>query len=548
MRTNSHSPDLIPGVLLSPCLPPLFLLMSGAPAHGGGGRVLLNSRVSDYVSPAQTCIVTAPAAPAASAAPTSGAPAPAPASQVSKVSISLADCLACAGCVTSAETVLLEAQGTVALIDEVNRRIEHANHDDDDDDMETTIHVHLTIHQASWAAIVHDSHTNGTQENEISKQPHSRSGSGSEEFKTRVARALMSRTKSANLTDDDGEIRKRIRITQGFVNEEDAARAVVADALERAESTTLVSACPAVVCYAETQAKTMLPYLSRILSPMAETGRRLRLGEYADAGARADAIHVAVMPCHDKKLEAARPDLVHEPTKKPFVDFVLTTSEFVELIGSSPPVEKRPRLADEERLPEQDQENANELMARKRALASAPRGSPAAFLHASGGFAHAGVAAAARQAGISPETVVPVKGRNADHIVAEVKDASGEVIARVEQVYGFRNLENLRRRLASRTSSSAGAGAGVGGRRVVEVLELMACPGGCANGGGQGAGTESRALCVESLVPSPPTVLADSSPSRTLSSWTMPGTRWDDMVKASTKTTTNVNLLNASDW
>ena len=205
--------------------------------------------------------------------------------------------------------------------------------------------------------------------------------------------------------------------------------------------------------------------------------RRLRLGEYADAGARADAIHVAVMPCHDKKLEAARPDLVHEPTKKPFVDFVLTTSEFVELIGSSPPVEKRPRLADEERLPEQEQENANELMSRKRALASAPRGSPAAFLHASGGFAHAGVAAAARQAGISPETVVPVKGRNADHIVAEVKDASGEVIARVEQVYGFRNLENLRRRLASRTSSSAGAGAGVGGRRVVEVLELHRRPG-----------------------------------------------------------------------
>lgn len=73
----------------------------------------------------------------------------------------------------------------------------------------------------------------------------------------------------------------------------------------------LASACPGWVCYAEkTHADLLLPRLSAVKSPQAVAGvyvkRRLAALRGWDP---ARLYHCTVMPCYDKKLEAARGDL-----------------------------------------------------------------------------------------------------------------------------------------------------------------------------------------------------------------------------------------------
>ena len=62
-------------------------------------------------------------------------------------------------------------------------------------------------------------------------------------------------------------------------------------------------------------------------------------------------------------------------------------------------------------------------------------------------------------------------GRNAD--IREVSlVVDGEERLRFCQAYGFRNIQNIVRRVKS-------------GKCPYQLIEVMACPGGCANGGGQ---------------------------------------------------------------
>ena len=100
------------------------------------------------------------------------------------------------------------------------------------------------------------------------------------------------------------------------------------------------------------------------------------------------------------------------------------------------------------------------------------------------------------------------RGRNADvveYLLVQsrmVEDSQGpeEVVFKAARYYGFRNIQNLVRKLKpSRTSRLlATAGRGGGTRRLgaatsagnesgldYAYVEVMACPGGCTNGGGQ---------------------------------------------------------------
>lgn len=72
----------------------------------------------------------------------------------------------------------------------------------------------------------------------------------------------------------------------------------------------LASACPGWVCYAEkTQAGNLLPHISSAKSPQAVMGSIVKRWLAAARGWEpARVYHVTVMPCYDKKLEAARDD------------------------------------------------------------------------------------------------------------------------------------------------------------------------------------------------------------------------------------------------
>ena len=114
----------------------------------------------------------------------------------------------------------------------------------------------------------------------------------------------------------------------------------------------LASSCPGFVCYVEKTVKDAIPNLCSVKSPMAIAGsifkhglmRRLKdpsktygvrdnIIENNESGK--DIYHVSIMPCHDKKLEAERKDLAWETFNEqheslvPDVDLVVTTNEIL---------------------------------------------------------------------------------------------------------------------------------------------------------------------------------------------------------------------------
>lgn len=75
----------------------------------------------------------------------------------------------------------------------------------------------------------------------------------------------------------------------------------------------LSSSCPGFVCLVEKTASVALPLLSSAKSPMAVAGTLIKTGMCSEGVAKKkDLFHVAVMPCHDKKLEAGRGDFSWE--------------------------------------------------------------------------------------------------------------------------------------------------------------------------------------------------------------------------------------------
>lgn len=71
----------------------------------------------------------------------------------------------------------------------------------------------------------------------------------------------------------------------------------------------LCSECPGWVCFAEKRERQIIPHLSKVKTPM-EIAKQVHGGE----------IHIAFMPCFDKKLEG---------TRENNTDLVLTTVELI---------------------------------------------------------------------------------------------------------------------------------------------------------------------------------------------------------------------------
>lgn len=185
-------------------------------------------------------------------------------------------------------------------------------------------------------------------------------------------------------------------------------------------------------------------------------------------GISADRVwHLSIMPCFDKKLEASREDFSENGVRD--VDCVITTSELLKMAEE--------RGVDFMSLPES--QNLSPLETR---MVSHPGSS-------SGGYLHHIMTVSARslfgldidvaeQRGVQVRTV-----RNSD-MVEYTLEENGQIILRMARCYGFRNIQNLVRKLE-----------GKGGKVVKkkpgkedhwwDYVEVMACPSGCVNGGGQ---------------------------------------------------------------
>jgi hypothetical protein len=91
-------------------------------------------------------------------------------------------------------------------------------------------------------------------------------------------------------------------------------------------------------------------------------------------------------------------------------------------------------------------------------------------------------------------TIQTTRGRNADVLEYVVTSKAGETLFKAARYYGFRNIQNLVRRLKPAKPSRMPGGKPIGSARKPAVkqagadfayVEVMACPGGCTNGGGQ---------------------------------------------------------------
>jgi len=260
----------------------------------------------------------------------------------------------------------------------------------------------------------------------------------------------------------------------------------------------LTSSCPGWICYAEKTHPHILPHLSRLKSPQALMGTLLKTTLSRKLGISPDRIwHVAVMPCFDKKLEASREELAdtiwNGTNAKAIrdVDCVITTKELL-MLAESKRVDFRslPRtpLPSTYRVPFPDKELQSFLFpsSRKR------RGNFEPVAGTSGGNLYYILKYfESRHPGSSIQTI---RGRNADVLEYTVISAGGDTIFKAARYYGFRNIQNLVRRLKPSKPSRLPGARPVAGVRKSEgklagadfsYVEVMACPGGCTNGGGQ---------------------------------------------------------------
>lgn len=272
----------------------------------------------------------------------------------------------------------------------------------------------------------------------------------------------------------------------------------------------LTSACPGWICYAEKTQPHILPHLSRLKSPQALTGTLLKTVLSQRLGIPPAQIwHLAIMPCFDKKLEASREELtdiywsptplakLNAPVRD--TDCVITARELLMLAdtrGISLP--SLPLTPPPTSIPFPDPTLSAFLFpptTRPPKSRTSPQRGPETGT--SGGYlAHV----LATYLSTHPSyTLHTQRGRNADVVDFLVLDPSGDAVFRAARYYGFKNITNLVRKLrppkgvGSRMPGATGArktGAG-GAATGLDYVEVMACPGGCTNGGGQIKGSDT---------------------------------------------------------
>ncbi len=216
------------------------------------------------------------------------------------------------------------------------------------------------------------------------------------------------------------------------------------------------SCCPAWVRYMETQHPDMLNHLSSCKSPqgMLSPVMKKLLNKYHEGFTEDNIVVVSIMPCTAKKYEAKRGQMYKDGKFE--TDYVLTTQEFGRMIKEAGI--DFASLADEK--------------------ADSPFGDytgAATIFGASGGVAEAAVRTAYNMVtgeNLADDDIKPMRGvdKNSRSKSVELDIKGTKVVVRV--VSTLKEAEKAIQEIKSGTAN-------------FHLLEVMACPGGCVNGGGQ---------------------------------------------------------------
>ncbi|KAJ2719511.1 Cytosolic Fe-S cluster assembly factor nar1 [Coemansia sp. Benny D115] len=362
--------------------------------------------------------------------------------------ITLNDCLACSGCVTSAETVLITMQSHHELLKvlEENRKL----HGEGQGDRAKKVVVTIAPQSRASLALKYQMAT------------------------INVARRMTGILKAMGVDFVfDSSFTRDLTLIE-------SAREFV-DRFKRAEGNketlpVLASWCPGWVCYAEKTHSEVLPLMSTVKSPQQTMGTVVKGYMANKLGVTPDQIyHVAVMMCYDKKLEASRTDFYNEIYQTREVDCVVTTGEFDRMLN-----ETGTSFTD---APEVALDSLFKTDAGSERLYSSAGSS------AGGGLEYVMSYAARELFGIdvTPEQVAAAGREELEHPLIRVKVIRNQsdhreitlIDPNTQQphlqfatVYGFRHLQNLVRKLKT-------------GRSQYHYVEVAACPSACSNGGGQ---------------------------------------------------------------
>ncbi|XP_068741892.1 probable cytosolic Fe-S cluster assembly factor v1g210509 [Montipora capricornis] len=222
--------------------------------------------------------------------------------KLQRAQITLNDCLACSGCITSAESVLITQQSQEELYKII----------------------------ANNKKLTEGGSSEGQKVIIVSISPQSRA-SVAAKFKLGVTETAQKLTKffkdlgvhhvfDTTFSRDFSLAESQREFVQRLKNFK---------AGEKNTIPMLASACPGWVCYAEkTHGSYILPYISTTKSPQQIMGSLVKNCLATSLAKRPDEIyHVTIMPCYDKKLEASREDFYDDIYRTRDVDCVISTVE-----------------------------------------------------------------------------------------------------------------------------------------------------------------------------------------------------------------------------
>ena len=214
------------------------------------------------------------------------------------------------------------------------------------------------------------------------------------------------------------------------------------------------SCCPAWVRYIETEHPEMLEHLSSCKSPQGMLGAIIKkyVPEYYKDITNENIVSVSVMPCTAKKAEAIRKQFRREDGTYE-IDYVLTTQELGRLIKSA----------------------GVDFKSIEGVEADSPFGKytgAGTIFGVSGGVAEAAARTAYQMVTGEELTDVVISPMRGTHRVKTVElDLKGTKV-KVKIVNTLREAEKCLQEIQE-------------GKADYQLLEVMACPGGCINGGGQ---------------------------------------------------------------
>lgn len=212
------------------------------------------------------------------------------------------------------------------------------------------------------------------------------------------------------------------------------------------------SCCPGWVNLVERRFPELIPHLSSCKSPQQMMGTTVKNHFAQRAGVPVQDLYtVSIVPCLAKKYEAARPEFAPDGVRD--VDAVLTTTEFLEMVEML-------RLDPQDVVPG----DFDEPYARVTGAG--------VLFGASGGVAEAALRMAVEKLTGEPLVDLDVHEVRGLQGVKEATVDAGGTTVRVAVISGLNNVDALARRIRD--------GEDVG----YDLIEVMACPGGCVNGAG----------------------------------------------------------------